>query len=238
MRQDIYAKLMPTARALVDEIEKHSGIEIQVLPKKVRPSGWISEAKDESDSVVGVITGPESIVIESPTEIENINEEDYIHELLHLHRMFVATVPHLYPRGRNNGNAAATIDNWLEHIVIYDRQIKMCPKFNEKMNIELIEFWQRSPWNSTGSDLKFNLLSRYMITHKYCSAEAKVAMAEAIKRLALPFSIRSIARQCSNVILDKHKLVANVLQFCEIPAELFWLRHYDVKNHKAIWYPI
>jgi len=236
VQQDIYVGLPAPARALVDEIEAHTGIEITVLAKSERGDGWVSEAKDES--VVGVITGPQSIVIESPTDIRDITDENYIHELLHLHRMYIVNVPHLYPRKTSNGNAAAAIDNWLEHIVIYERQMELCPDFYQKMNAELIEFWRRCPWNTSGSDLKFNLLSRYMITHRYGSPEAKKAMADAIQAIGLPFSVRNVARQCSKAIVDKHRLVASVLQFCEVPTDLFWLRRYDVKNQKAVWFPI
>jgi len=236
VQQDIYVNLSAPARALVDEIESHTAIEIRVLAKSDRGDGWVGEAKDES--AVGVITGPQSIVIESPTNVQDVTDEDYIHELLHLHRIYIVNVPHLYPRKTSDGNAAAVIDNWLEHIVIYKRQIELCTGFYQKVNAGLIEYWQRCPWDATGSDLKFNLLSRYMITHRYGSTEAKKAMADAIQSLGLPFSLRNVARQCSKVIVDKHLLVARVLQFCDVPTDLFWLRRYDVMNQKAVWIPI
>jgi hypothetical protein len=237
MRPEIYNRLNEHAQRLVDQIEGQTGLEIQVLPRSVRSDNkWVGEVIGED--VVGVITGPDSIVIESPGTVNDITDEDYIHELLHLHRIYVANVPHLYPKKKLNGNAAAAIENWLEHVVIYERQIEMCPGFAQKMNAQLSEYWQNCPWNSSGSDLKFNLLSRYLITHRFGSVETKEIMAKAIEKLSPIYSVRTVARQCAKAIGDKHAFVLIVLRFCEIPKDLFWLRRYDVKNHKAVWFPI
>ena len=95
MQSDIYNTLSDNARKLVNQIEKRVGYEIQVQPKSARKDGWISEVSDEN--VVGVVSGPDSIVIESPGG-GDIAEVDFIHELLHLQRLYVFEVPHLWPK--------------------------------------------------------------------------------------------------------------------------------------------
>ena len=78
MQSDIYNTLSDNARKLVNQIEKRVGYEIQVQPKSARKDGWISEVSDEN--VVGVVSGPDSIVIESPGGVGDIAEVDFIHE--------------------------------------------------------------------------------------------------------------------------------------------------------------
>ncbi len=128
MRQDIYSGLSRGAQKLVDEIENCVGYEIQVRTISERGSDFIAECKENT---VGLISGPESIVIESPTDsLDDITEEAFVHELLHARRSYVQAVPHLWPRKKIDGAAAAAIDNWLEHAIIYERQIELCPGLN------------------------------------------------------------------------------------------------------------
>lgn len=166
MRSDIYQRLPLPARQLVDKIESASAIDIEVRAKGDRPAGEnVVEALGEQ--VVGVIVGPRSIVIESPTTIGDITIDAYFQELLHLERTFVQRVEQVYPRKASDNSNAANIENWLEHVVIIERQIALCPGLQERLDAELVTFWQACPWGASGIMLRFNLLTRYMITQRY-----------------------------------------------------------------------
>lgn len=236
MNDEIYSRLPTAARRLVDEIEKATAIEIQVKSKADRSGG--GHVVEVEEGVVGVLIGPDSITIESPHDVSKITDEDFVHELLHLHRTYVVNVPHLFPRQTKDGATAAGIENWLEHVVIYGRQIRICDGLAQKLDTGLADFWSRCPWDAVGPTLKFNLISRYMVTHLYGGKLSKAAMKEAITTLALGYSIRDVARRCMKTVSDKPKFAKSVLEFCEIPSKLFWLRRYDLKKREFVWSPI
>jgi hypothetical protein len=100
-----------------------------------------------------------------------------------MRRAYVRGTPHLYPKQKADGATAAALDNWLEHVVIYGRQLELCPNFSAKLNTGLQEFWHSCPWSHSTKELKFNLISRYMITHRYASDTTRGLMREAIERL-------------------------------------------------------
>jgi hypothetical protein len=238
MRQDVYAKLPEEARDLVDRIEARTRIEIEVKSKSERSlNETISEALGEN--VVGAIVGPRSIVIEAPTQIDAITTVDYIHELLHLERIFIDRVPQIYPRKVADSDVSANIENWLEHIIIYRKQFAMCPGEQENADTSLVVFWESCPWGfSGGFNFSFNLLSRYMFTHLFGLTASKKAMSRSIQRLNLPFSIRNIGRGCLAVSDQKPHFVASTLKFLQVPKNRFWLRRYNLETQSFDWGPI
>jgi hypothetical protein len=235
MIAQVYDRLSANARDLVDQIEKRVGYEIEVKSVGERdPHQKVAEAIGES--VVGVLTGPTAITIESPGPITDITEEDYVHELLHLHRSYLLEIPHLYAKTQANLNAGAAIDNWLEHFIIYEKQLELCPDFQEKLDTGLADFWTKCPWGMGGSTFKLNLLTRYLITRRYCSSETKKIMSDVIQKQELPYSIRDVAKRCEKLTGDKTAFVESALNFFDIPKTLFWLRRYDAVHRKAVWW--
>lgn len=236
MRSEVYEALPLSARRLVDKIECATGIEIEV--KSINDRG-IAERIVEvvGEDVVGVIESPNEIIIEAPRTIEEISLEDYVHELLHLERTYVKRVPQIYPRNYSDSSDASNIDNWLEHVIIYERQIKMCPGFQEKLNGELTIAWDECPWNCSGKTLKFNLLKRYMITHKYGLSSSKKSMFKALKRISPGFSVRDEARRCLAVSGDKRAFVSKFFAVMKLPNDRFWLRQYDHPGRPFLFRP-
>lgn len=232
MRRDIYDHLPASLQALVDEIEAVLPLEIEVRSKADRQPGEIAEAMFEETA--GCIIGWNTAIIEAPGAISAVTELEFAHELLHLRRSFVERVPHIYPKQARHGNAAAATDNWLEHAVIYDAQLALCPGFRPQLDESMIEFWEKAPWSVSGVNLRFNLLSRLMITRRYGSGHARAAASTALNRLSLPGASRA-ARECLAVMNDKRALVRRFLEFCELPAELFWLRRCEPSLGKNVW---
>lgn len=238
MQHDIYQKFPSDVRRLVDKIEDASGIDIEVRGKSERKAGErIAEAVGEE--VVGALMSADSIIIESPTTIDEISFEYYVHELLHLELIYVYKIPHLCARKNSDDNAAANIDNYLEHIVIYARQIDLCPRFHEKLDGYLTKFWETNvPTRSDMLTLRFNLLTRYMLTRKYGCSSSKRAMAKALKAISLSFSIRDEARACLAVSTDKRAFVSRFLEALQISKNLFWLRQHEAPGRPFSYGPI
>lgn len=224
----IYNRLPPAARSLVDQIESKSGMEIQVKSKLERPRADIV-ARPLGEEVVGVVIGGGEIVIESPTTIDAITEEAFVHELLHLERVFITNTFHVYPKTTlaKNGSDASNVENWLEHVIIYEQQIALCPNYQNKMDAGLVIFWDQAPWNLSGISLKLNLITRYMITHRYGLEGSKAAMARALKRHPPNFSARNAARKCLSMKDDKRAFVVEFLKQCGIPRDYFLFRRYN-----------
>jgi hypothetical protein len=235
MQREIYLNLPVPIRALVDEVEAKVGFAIEVLPRSARNREWIAGV---DEGTVGVITGFDKAVIEYPGNLASVTHEDFAHELLHMRRAYVDKVPHLYPKQKSDGAAAAGIDNWLEHIVIYKQQLELCPNFAITLNSDLTEFWTRFPSSLSGRNLRFNLISRYLITHRYAQSSTRKHMKEAIQRLGPAYSVRRAARSAEETIRDKRAFVTQVLRFCSIPTNLFWLRWHDVTNRQNQWFEI
>lgn len=233
VRQDTYTSLAEDVRALVDQIEKHVGFEIEVKPLRDYFGG--GQRALDGDDTVGVMTSAKSIAILSPTEIEDITEDDFIHELLHLRRSYVQQVPHIFAKAPANGNVASAVDNWLEHAVIYGEHMDMRPAYREKTDKGIAEFWEKCPWGADGQTLRFNLLSRYIVTRLHCGDRAKDAMATALQSLSPPINVRDAARRCTRAINDKPALLKEMLAFCNIPTRRFWLRHYERGKDQAVW---
>ncbi len=236
MDKQIYNNLPQSLRHLVDEIEAHVGFEIQLQPKGDRQN--VSELHETDEEFVGVMPRYDRATIEYQRSVDEISDEIYAHELLHLHRYYVRNIPHLYPKKKADGPSTAGMENWLEHVVIYGEQLKLVPTMATKFNADLEGFWDKCPWGLSGYALRFNLITRYLITNQYCSSTTKKAMGRAIKELTLPFSLRAAAKTAKSAIRDKRDFVVSVFGFCEIPVDKFWLREYDTKNRRNVWYDI
>jgi hypothetical protein len=233
LRSEIYTTLRDPLRALVDEIERHAGFEILVQPRSER--AFVGEVIETNENTVSVLTSATCMIIESPGGVSDIPDAAFGHELLHLHRTFVQKIPHLYPKKTINGAAASALDNWLEHVVIYRRQLRLFPEFQSQLDDGLNIFWKNFPSGLSGYGLRFNAISRWMITERYASRQVNTAMVAALQKMGLEDTTRQAAKRASKALSSKEDFIKVSLDFCGIPRQNFWLRWYDTRQQKAIW---
>lgn len=234
MRSDILDTFPPALRSLVAEIESHAGFEIEVASRSDRKDSLKLVEADEGETASN-ITFADSATIEAPGEVSQLSLEDYTHELLHLRRSYVERIPHLYPKNLRNSSNAAMIDNYLEHVVIFKKQIELCPGFKERLDTSLQEFWSKCPWGLSQHEVvRFNAISRYMVTYLYGGRGAKDSMKEALAQYGLT-GVRRAARSALSVVRNKQEFVRSVFRYCQLRTDPYWLRHYDLKNKTTRW---
>lgn len=232
MQRDIYDRLPAAVQALVDEIESALPFHIDVREKPDGRASYTAEALE--GDVAGALIAFDSAVIEAPGGIAALSEMDLVHELLHLRRTFVERVPHLFPKRQTNGSSAASIDNWLEHVVIYKDQLDFCPDMLAALDADLLKFWSDFPSGTTGQTLRFNALTRLMLTRRYCSPHVLVAARAALDKVPVP-GVSRAARECLALLGDKRALLRRALAYCEIPTSLFWVRWCEPELSRNRW---
>lgn len=228
MQSDILQNLSAPLQLIVREIEEAAGFEIQVKHNSERKH----KIGNPGDATVGAIPGYSSAVIEYDNALADVTQADYAHELMHLHRVYVQRVPHLFAKKELHWNAVAAIENQLEHVIIYGRLLDISPDFAKTFQSDNKQSWAMYPWGVTGSDLKFYSVTRYLITHLYGDAEAKSAMRSTLAADKTLYKTRKAAELALKGLNDKRMFVRTVLDYAEIPYGEFCLRLIHPKERR------
>lgn len=122
MRKKYLVRLGSEIQALVEDIERHSGIEICVETNDSR----ISRNTGEPDPLACVVNESEArLLVRSTTEL---SDGPVLHELLHIHRFLVDGVPQISVCddrwSPDPERVFMQLDNNLEHLVIVPIEIQ------------------------------------------------------------------------------------------------------------------
>jgi hypothetical protein len=221
MNSSLAETLDTAALGLLDEIEASAGFEVRVRPSA---KGRLVLPYERSSNVRVVLTHEEA-TIEHDVPIDQLPRHAVVHELLHLHRYLVPQVPAIMERRAMEFDTASAIDNDIEHLVIFERQLAICPEFASPLNEQLEQFWSRESWASVGAtDLQFNLVVRAAATTLYCTAATKATMRKALAVDKIAARVRKSAERVIASLGDKRALVNAVFEASGIPTSSFKFR--------------
>jgi hypothetical protein len=144
---EIYNSLPTYHRRLVDEIEQAFGLRIDVLAtREALRSREVAVVAEFTDSCPGSVACFDKAWILYPGEVNRLTDDEYLHELLHLHGYLVLGIPHVAARDPRNAEFISILENQIQHIFIYADIFKNSSVAYQKFLEEMRVHWEAYPW--------------------------------------------------------------------------------------------
>ncbi len=229
MRQAFLGRLGSRARELVEEIEAATGFEIEFRQSQ---RGRLALPYENHSDARTTFSHTEAL-IEHDADISEVPVHSLVHEILHLHRGYVERVPFVMPRRATEFDTASALDNDIEHLVIYRRQIEICPTSSSLLDEQLAAYWTGASWANIGpKDLLFNHIVRFAATKLYGSANTRASMRAALAATKILSRIRTDAEIVISLLSDKRAVVARIFDTVGIGRQSFKLRVLYPREHR------
>jgi hypothetical protein len=144
MRQDFLDRFPKSHQALVAEIEKATGFEIEVLTVSERSVKYGIPYAAGNDDFPGVMSDHRSIRLEIP-DGHTLTDDEMLHELLHLDRFYIQRAPKLLTSDRANLGYVTGVDNPIEHNFFFRKGESMSETFADGEKSIDMNFWAKWP---------------------------------------------------------------------------------------------
>ena len=232
----------PHCQSLVREIEEACGFEIQVRQQEEflqNVSGPVSG--NIFPNSPGSISDIDKAVIVYPQAENTLTDDDYHHELLHLHRKLVQRQPELVTAVEKKRQVAAYLDNQIEHMAIYAEQHRHSPSWRTKFIGENRGFWQNYPPRADflgrpvdPDTVRFLGIQRYFIVKEYGTPGlADYAKGRLSKATQWQYC-HAAYRQLKGVWPEKLEMVKICLDAANEPYGDYLLQQIDVTNQARL----
>lgn len=238
MEKRFLERLSPDTQRLVNEIEAFAAIEIGVR------SAPTPSLKTAANPKLVTLMATEKGATLLYREESGFQSGAALHELLHLRRYWLDSVPQLAALDDPQGDKvriANEIENTLEHLVIYPQEAQYGIDPYLGINEGERERWQAYPWvdiNEPWARRKTALLS-WLTVDALVTDEAVKALAhrylenEEILEEAVNFSDK--IQRLKN---SKERCLATAVRFLRIPRHEAEMVYLDVKNKKLVRKPV
>lgn len=164
----------------------------------------------------------------------NINANAVLHELLHLHRYWVESVPLIEPKKDIGKNVefAANLDNDLEHLVIVP--IERTYGYNpEPYWTELSKkYWQNYPWDYLPVAIKREQILKGWLHSPLISSEMRDTLQTKLLSDGMLNEAERFRQRIHDLLHSKPRAVSAALRFLKIPRDEVHLVNLDIRNRR------
>ncbi len=233
----IFENLPPHCQVLAREIEEACGFEIEVIClTELRALSTEPIYGDLSEGVPGAVVDFDKALIVYPSASNVMTEDQYHHELMHLHLKHVQKAPLLVTPKPKFRSLAAYIDNQCEHLVIYAAQSHHSVDWRREEKAALHRFWQGyEEINGDAAMVRFNGVLKYFVTREYAHAHDFVETAKQHLRAKGHLQQAHQGWQRLKAAFPvKIDLLHLCLEFAEEPLDRYRLRVFDLPGRKRI----
>lgn len=173
MQEEYLSKLSGHVRNLVEEVEKASGVSVVVT---VRPGERVS--CQPSPSRGEIFTPAPEVLVDGAV----------VHEVLHLRRFLVESVPLLvvrddYEQWQPGLESSLTMqDNAFEHLMVVPEELQRCPERRDYWDQKMLERWNEIR-ESTGDNSEVAAALWAFVLHVIPDSEAHVLAHDVLTQL-------------------------------------------------------
>ena len=234
MNNEFRRRLNEHAMRLVDDIEKHAGFEISVEKNpQPPPSGWMFDP-----DALGTACTDERAAIYYRNLPSEFTTERAVHELLHLRRYLVESIPRIVPVVRRGGaeDVFVLLENALEHIRIVPLESKYGVDTSPYWDSNHQSLWKRpdAVFGTHPVDIECTCLVAYLEAHFVVkNPHVRQEINERIKAFGFYNEASELVRMAKKVVAQKPRLVKVVLDAMNIDRSVLRLVYFDPKNRRS-----
>jgi hypothetical protein len=238
VEQAFLQRLSAETQRLVREIEEFAASEIELRAAPAPSSQEPSAAR-----AVALIASASGATLLYRGEVD-FQTPAVLHELLHLRRYWMDSVPQLVPIADPMGDKtkiANQIENTLEHLIITPQEARYGLDPYASINETARQNWQAYPWSDVTESWarrKMCLLS-WLTTRVLVSDDGVRALAqECLQQEGLLEEAESFADKIERSGSSKERCISTAIRFLRIPRAEAEMVYLDVKNRRLVHKPV
>lgn len=235
LRPLVVEKLPAEAVALIERIEAFAGI-----PVGFRDTALLRQAGGQCTEIEALFCDQEHAYVSIP-DPDNIDPNAIVHELLHLHRYWVESVPQMgavHDLGQNV-EFMANIDNALEHLIIVpqERQYGYDPSPYWAKTVR--DAFAAHPWPTQRPEwIRYACILGWATAALTDDRETREMVRAKIERSGLLEEAETSLKRIRAQSASKPRMVRAALKALRIPLRSVELVTFDVRNHMAHRRPV
>ncbi|MDH3670485.1 MAG: hypothetical protein OES46_04905 [Gammaproteobacteria bacterium] len=238
MKSSFLDKLGADIKRLVEEIEDFSSTEIQV-----RPTPTPTNESAQSPKAIALIASEHGATLLC-RDAGDFQPQAVLHELLHLRRYWIDSVPQILPVDDPDGEKiklANQIENTLEHLIIVPQEREYGFEPYAYYREATRKNWQAYPWPAISEPWarRKNCLLSWLTTYFLVrDPTIKQSAKRRLEQEGLSSEAERFSQKIERVLSSKEQCISTAIRFLQIPHQQATMVYLDIKNQRTIRKPV